>query len=276
MAGADLHVHTSFSDGKLTPYQVIETACSRGLAAVGITDHDTMQGIPQALRAGQKLSIEVVPGVELSTYFAGKEIHILGYYCHAENPLLKKTLSIIRMDRYNRIIKMLALLKKSGVDLGLKDVLEVAGGGESLGRPHLALALCQKGYCRTQREAFQRFLSAGKPAYVKRLKISSPAAIQLIRRSGGIAVLAHPKLYRKDSIITRLVWYGLSGVEVFHPNHRNIDCRRYCYYAKKLHLIVTGGSDFHGFDTSSLAAPGDVAVSYYCFKVLKKAAGVSC
>jgi len=274
MAEADLHVHTSFSDGKLTPYQVIEAACSRGLTAVGITDHDTMKGIPQALWAGRKLNMEVVPGVELSTYFIGKEIHILGYYCQAENPLLKKTLSIIRMDRYSRIIKMLALLKKNSVDLDFKDVLEVADGGDSLGRPHLAVALCQKGFCRTPGEAFQRFLSKGKPAFVKRLKISSPVAIQLIRRSGGIAVMAHPKLYRKDSVIPLLARYGLAGIEVFHPDHRRVDCRRYNLFAKKLQLIVTGGSDFHGHNATSNAAPGDVAVSYYCLEALKKAAGV--
>lgn len=276
MAGADLHVHTSFSDGRLTPYQVVETACTRGLAAVGITDHDTMRGIPQALRAGQKLNVEVVPGVELSTYFSGKEIHILGYYCQEENPLLKNALSIIRKERYNRIIKMLALLKINGVELGLHDVLEIAGGGESLGRPHIAVALCQKGFCRTPAEAFQRFLSEGKPAYVKRLKISSPVAIQMIRRSGGIAVLAHPKLYCKDSVIPMLARYGLSGIEAFHPDHRKLDCRRYFNYAMKLHLFVTGGSDFHGYDSSSLAAPGDVTVNYDRLKMIKKAVGVSC
>ncbi|MEW5921055.1 MAG: PHP domain-containing protein [Bacillota bacterium] len=273
MKEVDLHIHTTFSDGKLTPYQVIERAYYKDIAAVGITDHDTMRGISQAMEAGRIFGIEVVPGVELSTYYAGKELHILGYYCRAENFLLKKTLAFVRLDRYNRIVKMLALLKKEGIDLDLKDVLALAAGGESLGRPHLAEALCQKGYCQTPVEAFQRFLGDGKPAYVKRLKISSYNAIRLIRRSGGIAVLAHPGLYKKDGLIPLLKLHGLSGIEAFHPDHRSAECRRYCQMGLKYNLLITGGSDFHGQGSGSSAAPGAVVVDYGCLDRLKRAVG---
>jgi 3',5'-nucleoside bisphosphate phosphatase len=268
MKKADLHIHTIFSDGKLTPYQIIKEACRKDITAVGITDHDTMRGIPQALQAGRELKVEVVPGVELSTDFKGEEVHILGYYCRAENTLLKNTLAIVRMDRYNRIVKMLKRLKDLDIDLSLKDVLKTASGGESLGRPHLAEALCRKGVCITPREAFQRFLAKGKPAFVKRLKISAHFAIQIIRKSGGVAVLAHPGLYKRDSLIHQLRDHGLSGIEAFHPDHRLADCRQYCRIAQKYNLFVTGGSDFHsqGF--------GAVVVNYRCLQILKQLARV--
>ncbi len=274
MKKADLHVHTVFSDGKFTPYQIIKEACRMDITAVGITDHDTMSGIPQALQAGRELNVEVVPGVELSTDFEGQEVHILGYYCNAENTLLKNTLAIVRMDRYNRIVKMLARLKELGIDLTLKDVLDMATEGESLGRPHLAEALCRKGYSGTSREAFQRFLSTGKPAFVKRLKIAATVAIKIISKSGGVAVLAHPGLYKKDSLIPRLINHGLSGIEAFHPDHRLADCRRYWRIGQKYNLIITGGSDFHSQGLASNSALGTVVVDYRCLQILKKVAGV--
>ena len=232
MKKTDLHVHTVFSDGKLTPFQVIQEAYHKDIAAVGITDHDTMRGIPHALQAARKFNVEVVPGLELSTDCEGQEVHILGYYCRAENIILNKTLAHVRRDRYNRIVKMIARLKDLGIDLTLKDVLKMAKGGESLGRPHLAAALCHKGYCNTPREAFLRFLDKGKPAFVNRLKIASTVAIQIIRKSGGVPVLAHPGMYKNDSLISPLIQHGLLGIETFHPDHGPVDCRRYYRIAK--------------------------------------------
>lgn len=271
---ADLHVHTVFSDGKLTPLEVIKEACRRDIAAVGITDHDTMRGVPQALRAGQKYDVEVVPGVEMSTDFGGQEVHIIGYYCRTDNPLLKKTLTFVREDRYNRIVKMIDRLKKMGIEIPLEDVLKLATGGESLGRPHLAEALTQKGYCKTPREAFELFLDNGKPAFVKRLKIASPVAIRIIRKSGGIPILAHPGLYKDDSIISRLIKHGIMGIEAYHPDHRTEAARRYYTLGKQLNLLITGGTDFHCQNKVSAPALGSVFVEYCDLDMLKKAAGV--
>lgn len=274
MKKADLHVHTVFSDGKLTPRQVIEEANRKGIAAVGITDHDTMRGIPQALKAGRELKVEVVPGVELSTDCDGEEIHILGYYCQADHNILKNTLTHIRMDRYNRIKKMMDRLNEMGIKLVLEDVLAMTAKGESLGRPHVAAALCKQGYCKTPREAFQRFLEKGKPAFVKRLKIYATVAIQLIRKAGGVAVLAHPGLYKKDNLIPKLIPYGLKGLEAFHPNHNLTDCRRYCRIAQKYNLLITGGSDYHGQDPDSGSSLATFGVDYHCLQILKQAAGI--
>lgn len=272
MKKADLHVHTTFSDGKMTPYEVIKEAYHRDLAAVGITDHDTLGGIVPAINAGEIYGVEVVPGVELSTYFAGKELHILGYYCRAGDSLLHKTLILIRQARHKRMIKMLALLQDVGIKLELEEVLAFAAGGESLGRPHLAELLCLKGYCKTPAEAFRIFLGEGKPAYVKRAKLGPAQAIRLIRRSGGVAVLAHPGIYREEGLIPLLCEMGLCGIEAFHPDHRLSACRRFYRMGRKYNLVITGGSDFHGQGFGASSAPGAVAVSYDCVQKLKKSA----
>ena len=272
MKKADLHIHTVYSDGKLTPYQIIREAYRKDIMAVGITDHDTMRGVPQALQAGRKFKVEVVPGVELSTDFEGQEVHILGYYCRPENILLNKTLALIRKDRYNRIIKMLKRLKEMGINLTLEDVMKMATGGESLGRPHLAEALSSKGFCKTPREAFKRLLDKGKPAFVKRLKITSIVAIRIIQKSGGTAVLAHPGLYKDDSLIMHLSKYGLSGIEAFHPDHNAVDSQRYCDIAQEHNLFITGGSDFHSQE--SVSAVGAITIDYRYLKILKQVAGV--
>ncbi len=268
MKQVDLHIHTTFSDGKLTPCEVIKEAYHRDIAAVAITDHDTMGGVDQAIKAGQKYGVEVVPGIELSTYFRDKEIHILGFYCEAKHKLLEKTLSFIRQARYYRIRKMLDLLKKIGINLEMKEVMAIAGG-ESLGRPHLAELIFQKGYCHSPREAFQLYLGEGKPAYVKRLKMSAEIAFKLVRRSGGLAILAHPGIYRIDKFIPELKCLGLSGLEVFHPDHNLATCLRYYRLAQKYGLIISGGSDFHGPDFGAAAAPGAVTVSYNFLERIK-------
>ncbi len=272
MKKADLHIHTVYSDGKLTPYQVIREAYRKDIMAVGITDHDTMRGVPQALQAGRKFQVEVVPGVELSTDFEGKEVHILGYYCRPENIMLNKTLALVRKDRYNRIIKMLKRLKEIGIDLTFEDVMKTATGGESLGRPHLAEALTSKGFCKTPREAFKLFLDKGKPAFVKRLKITTRVAIRIIQKAGGVAVLAHPGLYKDDSLIFHLIKYGLSGIEAFHPDHSAVHSQRYCGIAQEHDLFITGGSDFHSQE--SVSTVGEITIDYRYLKILKQTAGV--
>ncbi len=269
MSRVDLHVHTSVSDGVLSPYHVIREAGKRGISAVGITDHDTMQGLPYAEAAGRKFGVEVIPGVELSADYDKKEIHVLGYYCDPSNPFLRKTLKKIRVSRLERMIKMVEKVKQLGMSIELSDVLHFVKGN-MLGRPHLARALCAKGYCETPAEAFQRYIGFSGPAFVDRLKFTPFDAIFLIRNARGIPVLAHPGLYGEDSMIHSLVGAGLLGIEAFHPDHQLFANIRYMRTAKKYNLLVTGGSDFHGPTLGSSPHVGHVSISSIYLERLKE------
>lgn len=269
MSRIDLHVHTSVSDGVLTPYQVVSEANILGVSAIGITDHDTMQGLPYAENAGRKYGVEIVPGVELSTDYEGKEIHILGYYCDQRNPVLRKILKKIRVNRFERMIKMIEKLNKLGISIEFSDVLNVVKG-DLMGRPHLAITLCKKGYCQTPAEAFKHYIGVKGPAFVKRLKFSPYDAIFLIRNSKGIPVLAHPGIYGEDSLIPSLVNAGLLGIEVFHPDHQIFANSRYMKIARKYNLLVTGGSDFHGPNLGSSPHIGNVSINYLYLEKLKQ------
>lgn len=260
MNRVDLHVHTTVSDGMLTPHQVVLEASKRGLSAIGITDHDTMQGLPYAEAAGRKYGVEVVPGVELSADYEGKEIHLAGYFCDPNNPVLRKTLKKIRLNRFERMVKMVEKLKQLGIPLELSDVLKNVKGN-LLGRPHLALTLCEMGYCQNPAEAFKRYIGARGPAYVERMKFTPFDAIFLIRNARGIPVLAHPGLYGQDAMIPALVSAGLLGIEVFHPDHQLFTNLRYLKIARKYNLLVTGGSDFHGSNLGSSPHVGHISIS---------------
>lgn len=268
MRVVDLHVHTNVSDGLLSPFQVVSEASESGLAAIAITDHDTMDGLPYAEAAGRKHGIEVVPGVELSAGYGGTEFHILGYYCDPNNPFLKKTLKAVRRSRYDRMMKMLEKLKKLGIEIELKEVLQVVKG-QMLGRPHLAITLCIKGYCKTPAEAFKKYIGFDGPAYVERMKFSPYDAIFMIRNARGIPVLAHPGFYKEDKLIPSLVRAGLLGIEVFHPDHLMVSNYRYMRIAKKYNLLVTGGSDYHGSHLGTATTIGAVTVDYSYLEKLK-------
>jgi predicted metal-dependent phosphoesterase TrpH len=266
----DLHIHTTFSDGLLDPCRLVEEAKERRIAAIGITDHDTMQGVGCAEAAGRKHGVEVVPGVELSVVFAGKEIHLLGYFCHPENSLLKSTLEVIKASRYDRMSKMIDKLKELGVNIELAEVLEQAGG-EMPGRPHLAMAICRKGYCRTPAEVFAKYIGNHCQAYVERYKLTLQEALKLLYEAGGIPVLAHPGLYNADEIIPPMVSMGLRGIEAFHPEHDSADRYRYVKIAREYNLLITGGSDYHGKGLGSSDFIGTVKLDYRYLDKLKAA-----
>ncbi len=253
-------MHTTVSDGMLTPHEVVLEASERGLSAIGITDHDTMQGLPYAEAAGRKYGVDIVPGVELSADYERKEIHLVGYFCDPSNPVLRKTLKKIRLNRFERMVKMVEKLKKLGLSLELSDVFKNVKGN-LLGRPHLAITLCEKGYCQNPAEAFKQYIGARGPAYVERMKFTPFDAIFLIRNARGIPVLAHPGLYGEDKMIPTLVSAGLLGIEVFHPDHQLFANLRYLKLAKKYNLLITGGSDFHGSNLGSSPHVGYVSVS---------------
>lgn len=264
---ADLHTHTTASDGTLAPEELVRRAAELGLDAVGITDHDTMAGLPEAEEAGRRSGIAVVPGVELSTDATGREVHILGYYCRADAEPLASLLAAMRAGREERVERILAALARAGVSLTREDVLAAAAGEaqrpESLGRPHVARALVQHGYAESVADAFARFLVPGKPGYVPRPKLHPADAVRCVRAAGGAAVLAHPGLVGDDSILTELLAAGLQGLEVWYPDHTPEQLQRYLRLCEDLGLIPTGGSDFHGrgerwAELGQVTAPSEV------------------
>jgi len=241
----DLHVHSSASDGGLAPEAVVERARAAGLAAVALTDHDTVAGLPAALAAGARLGVRVVTGCEFSVAVSWGEMHLLGYFLPAESDELEAFLVRCRADRERRGRAMVDRVRAVGVSLDFDQVLAAAGGG-AIGRPHVARALVEGGHAGDLKEAFERFLGNGKPAFVAKDKLSLEEAIALIHRAGGIAVLAHPGQSGTRDRITTLARIGLDGVEVLHPSHSWDDARKLDALAGELGLVRSGGSDWHG------------------------------
>jgi 3',5'-nucleoside bisphosphate phosphatase len=257
---ADLHVHTSASDGTLTPPDLIIKAQSIGLDVIAITDHDTVDGIHSALSTAQSFQLQVIPGVEISTDIKDNEVHILGFFVDYTDVEFGKKLVRLRLSRQERAEKMVAKLAKLGMTISYQRVLEIAGEG-SVGRPHIAQALLEKGYIYTFREAFDKFLGRNCPAYVERLKMTPEEAVELIRDTNGLPVLAHPaNIDNIDQMVGRLIEHGLIGVEVYYQDY-NIDIiRRLQSITKRYNLVNTGGSDFHGDNISAGAPLGSVEV----------------
>lgn len=244
---ADLHVHTTFSDGMLTPGSVVERAAEVGLSAVGITDHDAVGGIPEALARGVELGLEVVPGVEISAGINGQEIHVLGYWIDHANAELNGWLQrfqAVRVDRVGRILERLASL---GIHIDYDYVIALGGPG-AVGRPHIAKALVEYGYVGTEAEAFETLIGDHCPGYISRERVSPSEAIAIIGNAGGVAGWAHPGIEQHDEWLESFVEAGICALEVVHPDHSREDVERYRRLADRFGLIPTGGSDFHGGD----------------------------
>ena len=242
---ADLHIHTNCSDGIISPEGLVKQAKEAGLTVIAITDHDTVAGIPRAIAEGEKLGVRVIPGIEFTTDVPGTEIHILGYFIDYKIEWLNDILEKIRGDRINRLQKILDKLKKLGVNLKAEDVTKYIDKG-SIGRPHVARALIEKGYVRSIQEAFNRYLDFNAPAYVPHYKLTPSEAVKTVIKAGGVAVYAHPGVSADDEIIPELIKAGLAGLEVYYSNHSDLQIRHYLSLAEKYGLLVTGGSDFHG------------------------------
>lgn len=269
---ADLHIHTSASDGAFSPTRVVETAASIGLAAIAITDHDTVDGIEEALIAGDESGIEVVPGIEISTvYNEKKEAHILGYFLDYKNNNLLDELRILHEARWERGRRMVERLNEAGVPVNFERVTELAHGG-AIGRPHVARAICEVGAASSMDAAFGRYLQEGGPGYVERYKITPFKAIDLIHEAGGVAVCAHVAKLNRDDLLVELVRYGLTGIEVSHPDHGPASERFYRKFAAKHGLIATGGSDAHCIEGDKHVGIGGVTVPYDVVRQLEQAA----
>lgn len=240
----DLHCHTTASDGLLTPRELVRMAAEIGLKGIGITDHDTIQGWHEAEEAGIQYKIEILQGVELNTDWNGQEVHILGYALD-NTPKLNEQLKSLREARELRMQDILKRLATLDIVLHDEEVRKLSQG-DSIGRPHIAQALVERGIVRDTRDAFERYLGRGAPAYVPRYKISTEQGIRLVREAQGVAVLAHPGMQRLDEEIAIWAKIGLQGLEVRHSEHSEEDVRRYMAIAQQYELIMTGGSDFHG------------------------------
>lgn len=242
---ADLHVHTNCSDGTLGPEDVVREASRVGLRTIAITDHDGVAGVKIAQRCASNYNVYVVPALELSGYYGPSDIHILGYFVDIENPaLLEKTVELFN-DRVKRIYKIAEKLQALEVSITAEEIFELLGNA-SPGRMHVAEALCRKGYCDSLQEAFQQYISDTGPAYVPKKTITPFEAIDLIISAGGVPVLAHPGLTKRDDLIPSLVEGGLQGIETYYPAPSPEQQAKYLRIAKKYGLLVTGGSDFHG------------------------------
>ena len=261
----DLHLHSTASDGLLTPGELIARAAAAGLAAVALTDHDTLEGVEEALAAGRRWDLEVLPGVEISASSGEREIHLLGY-----DPLfpekINSVLENLRRGRYRRMEKMLFLLRGLGINITFEEVASEAGRAAP-GRLHLARLMAKRGHTADTDAAFSLYLEQGRPAFVPRRILDPAQAIKLLHQGGAVPVLAHPGPAGRGEL-RELVDLGLRGVEVIHPLHPPDLVRYYRHRARQMGLLITGGSDYHGGERS--VRMGDYTVPYRCLTALKK------
>jgi len=270
----DLHTHSQASDGMQPPADNVKLAKQRGLAAVALTDHDTVAGVAEAKRAGKECGIEVIAGVEISTRAGGKDIHVLGYYVNTEDELFLQRLRGLRDARDKRNHLIIGKLQELGLDISWQEVLDELGRplepDESIGRPHMADVLVKKGYAVDMRDAFDRYLAEGKPGFVSVPRVTPMDACEWIRAAGGASVIAHPGLYSDDKLVRRIIAESFpDGIEVFHSDHGPEEERRYAEMAREYDLIVTGGSDYHG-ERQGVVFHGDLGSKTISVDVLER------
>lgn len=278
MREVDLHVHTTASDGSMSPAEVVTYAKERGLRAIAITDHDTVEGVEEGIRAGRESKLEVIPGVELSVDFPKGTMHLLGYYIDPHCAELVEKLMVVQKARAEQNVKMAKRLQDLGVDIDLSEVRELAGHGQ-IGRPHFARIIVQRGYARNIEDAFDRFLHKGGPAYVEKFRFPPEEAMKFIAKARGVATLAHPFTLDKlqegelEDLVIELKEQGLEGIEVYYPDHTEEQRRLYRYLAQKYKLFISGGSDFHGLNREGAElgeAFGDMGLPYRMVEELKR------
>ena len=258
MGGVDLHIHTTASDGLLAPAEVVRVALEKGLSAIAITDHDTTDGLDEALAAARGHELEVIPGIELSAEQGSREVHILGYYVNHRDRDLQEKLKVLRRARRERARKMVGKLAGMGLPVSWERVLEIAGDSSAFGRPHVARALQEKGYVGSINEAFYKFIGLNGPAYVARYKLTPTQALEMIGAAGGLPVLAHP--WRQEDVVIRLAGCGLVGLEAYYPRYSHEEREELAKLGQRYGLIATGGTDFHGYEQNGPLSLGDVPV----------------
>ena len=246
---SDLHTHTNFSDGSFSPEELVAAAKKLGLRYLGITDHDTVDGICHLYENELYPSkgIRIIPGIEFSANNPDHDIHLVGYNIDIYNGSLQDKLNDVIEGRWTRFSEIMKKLQDNGFQIKEADVLKFSNTSRSIGRSHIARALVRNGCFKTVRDAFDQMLQKGKPAYVPRYMLEIEEIIELIHKSGGTAVLAHPKLIGDDNLVEEICTnYQIEAIEVFYPKHDTEDTERYIKIAEKHNLLITGGSDFHG------------------------------
>lgn len=270
----DLHVHSNASDGTLSPREVVELAVAGGLKAIALTDHDTLDGIPEAESAAQAANlqgniIQIIPGVELSVSYRQRDIHILGLYLDLKNEALNNALYNAKQNREKRNEKMANKLQTAGIDISVEK-MRTTEGQAVLTRAHFAKYLVEHGYSKNSQEAFNNYLNSNSPYYVPREYLSPKEAISLIHGAGGVAILAHPLLYKYtltevEQLVSYLVGFDLDGIEAIYSSNSGFDEGRMRHLANKYNLIISGGSDFHGANKPDLnlgTGRGNLKVPY--------------
>ncbi len=261
MSKIDLHVHSTASDGKLNPADIIRKSAERGLTIIALADHDTVDGIAPALAAAKVFpQLKIIPCVEISTDVPKGEVHVLGYFVDYTDPKLKTTLERMRHSRRERACGMVNKLGKLGIHIEWQRVQEIAGSG-SIGRPHIAQAMLEKGYIVSIKEAFTKYISRDGPAYVEREKMTPQEAVELLLRTNGLPVLAHPlTINDPETMIIKLKAAGLIGIEAYYYGYTAEEVSQLVSLANRYNLITTGGSDYHGPNTSTEAVLGGADV----------------
>jgi predicted metal-dependent phosphoesterase TrpH len=261
MGNIDLHVHSNASDGTLTPTEVVNLAIKNNLSAIALTDHDTLAGIPEAQAAANSAvqegkKIQIIPGTELSVSYKSRDIHILGLFVQPDNSIFNHKLEEAKLNRHNRNKKMAANLQAAGLDISIEKIME-EDGDAVITRAHFAKFLIKHGYVKTNQEAFEKYLNSDSPYYVPREYLKPEEAIALIHSAGGLAVLAHPLLYKYsikevEKLISYLTDFGMDGLEAIYSSNSGFDEGRMIHLANKYNLAITGGTDFHGANKPDL------------------------
>jgi predicted metal-dependent phosphoesterase TrpH len=270
----DLHTHTTYSDGSLTPSELVLAAKEKGLSALAVTDHDTIQGIPEAILAAEQIGMDLIPGVEISVDF-NPEMHILGFFSKLTYKNISESINQLKLNREERNPKIAAKLNELGMEISMKEVAAEAGGS-IIARPHFAAVLVKKGYVSSIKDAFNRYLASGRPAYFKKDKLTPAEGIQSILKAGGVPVLAHPVHLgfgntQLNRLLGELSAAGLMGIEAYYVDNSKADTGFLLRMAIKYNLLATGGSDYHGKfkpDIELGVGYGSLAIPYECFTKL--------
>ncbi len=279
--GIDLHIHSTASDGTLTPAAILDHAQKLNLAAIAITDHDSIEGSREALRNRIPASLHFLTGVEISTahppFLPGAgSFHILGYGIRLDDPVLNQALNKLQEARKNRNPKIIRRLNEMGFKITLEEVRQIAGKGQ-IGRPHIAYTMMKKGYVASIDDAFKKFLGTAKPAYVDKERVGCEEAIKIIRNAGGIAALAHPGLLNIEDnrklaqLVRDLVKIGIGAIEVYYPQHSPEQTQRYMQLSKQYKILMTGGTDFHGSIMPEIkmgSGKGNLFIPYSLYETL--------
>ena len=272
----DLHNHTTASDGTDSPEELVEKAAALGLRAVGVTDHDTAAGVTEAMEAGDRLGVEVVSGIEVSSDYRDNNVHILGYFIDPSSPALRPVLEWVSAERKRRNEKIVAMLAADGFDISVEQ-LRQAYPGAVLGRPHMAEYLMRRGYTASVKEGFEKYLGEGKPYYLTKRRISVARAVEVIAAAGGVSVLAHPLQYHyPENEVVELIEYarslGVRALECYYSEHTPAEQTWLLAQAERYGLGVSGGSDYHGSRKTHIrlgSGMGDLAVPYRVLEGLR-------